>query len=123
MSNENAKAVEKRIDVDLNHILHYVLLIGVGVSIAVMLIGLVLLAFNPGAASHQTGPMGAAVASALRGNPTAIITVGIILLMATPAIRVVTCIIGFLVERDWLYTGIAVAVAVVLAISMFIAAE
>ncbi|MHB8946699.1 MAG: DUF1634 domain-containing protein [Bacillota bacterium] len=125
MSNENTKgaAERKRVDVDLNHILHYVLLIGVMVSIGVMLLGLVLLAFNPGAASHQTGPIVATVGAAFHGNPMAIITVGILLLMATPAVRVVTCLIGFLAERDWVYTAVAVAVALVLTFSIFIAAE
>ncbi len=125
MSNENAKAAaeRKRVDVDLNQILHYVLLVGVMASIAVMLLGLVLLFFNPGAASHHTGPIVATVVAAFHGNPMAIITVGILLLMMTPAIRVVTCIIGFLVERDWAYTAIAVAVALVLTFSIFVAAE
>jgi uncharacterized membrane protein len=41
----------------------------------------------------------------LRGR--AIIQAGIILLIATPVIRVLFSMIGFLLEKDWLYTGIS----------------
>jgi uncharacterized membrane protein len=44
----------------------------------------------------------------LRGR--AIIQAGIILLIATPVIRVLFSMIGFLLEKDWLYTGISLLV-------------
>ncbi len=123
MSNENVKAAKRPGHIDLDHILHWVLLIGVVVSISVMLLGLVLLALNPASASHQTGSIPQAIDGALHGNPAEVLTVGILLLMATPAVRVVTCLIGFLAERDWLYTFVAIAVTLVLVFSIFVAAE
>jgi len=40
----------------------------------------------------------------------AIIQAGIILLIATPIIRVLFSMLGFLLEKDWLYTGISLLV-------------
>ncbi|HEY3315786.1 MAG TPA: DUF1634 domain-containing protein [Bacillota bacterium] len=122
MSEQAKAAGTGRESIDLEQILHWVLLIGVTVSIGVMLVGLLLLALHPAQTAHQTTPIRQAFVLALKGDPGAVLTVGIILLMATPAIRVVTCLIGFLAERDWLYGGVALLVAMVLAFSIFVAA-
>jgi uncharacterized membrane protein len=52
----------------------------------------------------------------LRGQ--AIIQAGIILLIATPVIRVIFSAIGFLIEKDYLYTGITCIVLCIIVISM-----
>ena len=51
----------------------------------------------------------------LRGR--AIIQAGIILLILTPVLRVVVSGIGFLLEKDYLYTGISVLVLLVIIVS------
>lgn len=48
----------------------------------------------------------------------AIIQAGIILLIATPIIRVISSAIGFIVEKDYLYTGITLLVLLIIFISM-----
>jgi uncharacterized membrane protein len=53
---------------------------------------------------------------ALRGQ--AIIQAGIILLIATPVIRVLFSAIGFVLEKDYLYTFISVLVLLIIFISM-----
>jgi uncharacterized membrane protein len=53
----------------------------------------------------------------LRGR--AIIQAGIILLIATPIIRVVFSAIGFVLEKDYLYVGITMIVLLIILISMF----
>ena len=55
-------------------------------------------------------------AFSLRGQ--AIIQIGIILLIATPIMRVVFSTIGFVLERDYLYTGISLVVLLIILISM-----
>jgi uncharacterized membrane protein len=52
-------------------------------------------------------------------DPTAIIQLGILLLIATPIARVAFGVIGFAMERDRLYTAVSVAVLTVLIISLF----
>ena len=53
-----------------------------------------------------------------RGNAAAIIQVGILFLIATPVARVVFAVMAFLLERDWLYTAISLAVLGVLLFSL-----
>ena len=52
----------------------------------------------------------------LRGR--AIIQAGIVLLIATPIIRVVFSAIGFVFEKDYLYTGITLLVLLIILASM-----
>lgn len=85
----------------LARLIHITLVTGLVVSVAAMAAGLVL---------------GAAGASA-----TAVLLkkVGLLALLATPALRVVIAVFGYLVERDWLFTAISVLVLVLLVISYF----
>jgi uncharacterized membrane protein len=53
------------------------------------------------------------------GDPTAIIQLGILLLIATPVARVLFGVIGFAIERDRLYTAVSLAVLTILIISLF----
>ena len=53
------------------------------------------------------------------GRGQAIIQAGIILLIATPIIRVVFSAIGFLIEKDYLYTIITFIVLCIIFFSMF----
>ena len=52
----------------------------------------------------------------IRGR--AIIQAGIILLIATPIIRVIFSAIGFILEKDYLYTGITLLVLLIITASM-----
>jgi len=113
---------------------------GVLVSGAVILIGI--LAF---ALTHRTGyaevpphdlrdllayhqnrgpgyfptPVHEVVAGALAGKPYSIIAFGIILLIATPVVRVVMSVLFFLSQRDWQYVAITLFVLAVLLGSLF----
>ena len=53
----------------------------------------------------------------LRGR--AIIQAGIVLLIATPAVRVLFSALGFILEKDYLYTAITFIVLLVIVISAF----
>ena len=52
------------------------------------------------------------------GDAAAIIQVGILFLVATPVARVVSAVLAILLERDWLYTAISLAVLGVLLFSL-----
>jgi len=58
------------------------------------------------------------VVGAFQGHVLAIVQFGILLLIATPVIRVLFVGIGYVVERDWLYVVVAVIVLVVLGSSL-----
>lgn len=48
----------------------------------------------------------------LRG--TAVIQFGVLLMIATPVLRVAFAVFGFAKERDWLYTGVSLVVLALL---------
>lgn len=60
----------------------------------------------------------AVIRAALAGKPYAIIGVGMLLLIATPVLRVALSAVFFLAQRDWLYAGITVFVLAVLLLSL-----
>jgi uncharacterized membrane protein len=53
-------------------------------------------------------------AELVRPDATAVLDLGILLLIATPICRVAFAVAAFTVERDWLYVGISVTVLTVL---------
>jgi len=53
-----------------------------------------------------------------RGSATAIVELGILLLIATPIARVVFAVVGFAIERDGMYVAISVTVLAVLLYGM-----
>jgi uncharacterized membrane protein len=52
------------------------------------------------------------------GDPTALIQLGVVLLVATPVARVVFAVVGFALERDRFYVAVSVAVLAILAASL-----
>jgi uncharacterized membrane protein len=114
-------------DTDMQAVIGWVLRIGVIVSISVVFIGGVIYLYRHGHEvvddSHFTG-IPAFVQTAggifhgiftIRGR--AIIQFGIILLIATPVIRVIFSAIGFVLERDRLYVGISLLVLLIIILS------
>ncbi|HSB70278.1 MAG TPA: DUF1634 domain-containing protein [Candidatus Methylomirabilis sp.] len=61
----------------------------------------------------------AVLAGAIGGKPYAIIGLGMLLLIATPVLRVALSVVFFLAQRDCLYTGITLFVLAVLLLSFF----
>ena len=53
-----------------------------------------------------------------RGDPAAIIQLGVLLLIATPIARVIFATIAFAIERDGLYLAISLGVLAVLLVSL-----
>jgi len=52
-------------------------------------------------------------------RPAAIAQLGLVVLLATPVLRVAASVIGFALERDRLYTAITLAVLAILLTSIF----
>lgn len=114
-------------DTDLQSIIGWVLRGGVILSIAICVFGACIYLFRHGhdvASYHNFKGVPAFVqvneilksALALRGQ--AIMQCGIILLIATPIVRVLFSAIGFAAEKDYLYTAITLLVLVIIFMSM-----
>lgn len=114
-------------DKDMQAVIGWVLRAGVFISMIVVFIGGVIYIYRHGhsiANYHEFKGVPDFVHSAggiingilhLRGR--AIIQAGIILLIATPIIRVIFSAIGFILEKDHLYTGITFIVLLIIIIS------
>jgi uncharacterized membrane protein len=115
-------------DRDIQSLIGWVLRAGVFISMSVVFIGGVLYIYRhsgeltdyrtfKGIPAFVRDTQGI-IHGILTGRGRAIIQAGIILLIATPVIRVIFSAIGFVIEKDWLYTGITIVVLFIIFISM-----
>ncbi len=113
----------------LEQLLGLVLRIGVLVSAAVVLLGGIL--FIPAhlhwipsysvftGAREQLRSVPGTVHGVLGFQPDALVQLGFVLLIATPMLRVVFSLFGFVQRKDWLYTVVSLIVTGVLVAGLF----
>lgn len=115
-------------DKDMQAVIGWVLRLGVIVSMLVVVVGGVIYLYRHGGETvnyRQFSGVPAFVHSfhgiiggILSGRGRAIIQAGIILLIATPVMRIVFSAIGFILEKDYLYTGITLLVLCIIIAGM-----
>jgi len=115
-------------DTDIQSIIGHVLRWGTIVSIAVVFFGGIFFIYRHGHSipdykTFKGIPVflqqpAALVAAALNFKGQAIIQLGVILLIATPILRVVFSTIGFVLEKDYLYVAISLLVLLIIFSSM-----
>jgi uncharacterized membrane protein len=115
-------------DTDMQAIIGWILRAGVLISMSVVFIGGVVYLYRHGQThvDYSTfkgvpdfvGSVGGILNGIITGRGRAIIQAGIILLIATPIIRVVFSAIGFVIEKDYLYLGITILVLLIIMASM-----
>ena len=114
-------------DTDIQQIIGWILRLGVIISMLVVLTGGCFYIYRHSAETvhysqftgvpefvHTAGGIWHGILT-FRGR--AIIQAGIILLIATPIVRVLFSGIGFIMEKDWLYTGISLLVLAIIVTS------
>jgi len=115
-------------DTDMQAVIGWILRLGVLLSMSIIFIGGVIYLYRHGQAiaNYHTfkgipdfvhnihGILNGIIT--FRGQ--AIIQAGIILLIATPIIRVIFSAIGFVLEKDYLYIGITILVLLIIMVSM-----
>lgn len=109
MNNKNLK--ENR----LNNWVSLTFRLGVAVSLALIIIGIIILLIVSGTTDIQP------LVSPDQIPAATVISVGILLLLLTPIIQVIISIVLFSVSRDRLFIGISVAVLCLSAIGLAIA--
>jgi len=104
----------------LRHIVHYSLLGGVALSGLVLVIGLTLgLGQTP--VEHKTPPhLAVLLPLAFSGQSTAVLNLGLLILLLTPLVRVATLSLGWAIRRQWLFAAVAALVLALLLTSMFL---
>ncbi len=115
-------------DRDIQSIIGWVLRIGVVTSICIVFIGGVIYLSRHGSsiADYHTfkgvplfvQDTRGIIHGILTGRGRAIIQAGIILLIATPVIRVAFSAVGFIIEKDHLYTALTLIVLSIIVFSM-----
>ncbi len=100
-------------------IIGWILQGGVIVSAAVILFGMLLLPFRPGGLTPQRlqnfpHSLGAVRVGLIGLHPQAFITLGLLLLIATPVMRVAVSVVAFALEHDRLYVVITLLVLAIL---------
>lgn len=110
-------------DQRLDRIVGVVLRTGVILAATLVLIGgIALLAGHRVASQHrkfqgvptQLASIGGVLHGAMTLNPLYIIQLGLLVLIATPVVRVITCAAGFSLERDWTYAIVSLIVLALL---------
>ena len=102
----------------LSRVIHLLLTLGLAASTAAMLAGLVLDSISRHGISDLLPQFRETVRLALSLNGTGFLALGLLLLIATPILRVVGSFFAFVYERDWRYAGITFAVLAILFVSL-----
>ncbi len=110
-----ARAARQR---ELNEVVHSMLVLGLGLSTAVMCMGIALTLYFHTPPPSAVSPFKQVVRGLDRLTPTSFLSLGILLLIATPILRVFGSLIEFLITRDWPYAAITLLVAIILSISI-----
>jgi uncharacterized membrane protein len=118
------RSPDQRLEVAIGMMLR----VGVTVAALVVLLGGVLYLRHPDAAApvythfHSAPPEALSIRGTLagvgHGSSVSIVQLGLLLLIATPVVRVVFALAGFLLERDKLYTLVSAAVLAILVFSL-----
>ena len=118
------KPTDKELDCTIAKMLKF----GVSIAAVVVLAGGLMLLRHPLLAIPDYSHFHAVDASlrsvkgittaALHLNPRGLVQLGLIILIATPIARVVFCIVGFIRQKDQLYTGISTVVLILLLYSL-----
>jgi uncharacterized membrane protein len=115
---------------DMQLLVSNILRIGVYTSLGIVAIGLLLyLVQQRGSVTdYGTFSMAEGVSAAdvwhklCAGEPKSIITIGVLLLMVTPIVRIIIALLGFWLEKDRLYVMIALIILIIIAGSMYLGA-
>lgn len=103
----------------LNQYIRVVLLTGMILSISMMLIGLIWYAISPSGSNITLGPI-QAIQALLNGDPIGLIDLGIMLLIATPLMRVLVALAAFIKGREWKFVLVSLIVLSVIAMAILV---
>jgi uncharacterized membrane protein len=112
---EEERAREQR---DLDQTIHKLLVLGLAISVAFMLLGLFL-----DLTLHRVIPtaipnLGEVFTRVISFRPSGFLSLGLLVLIATPVVRVVGSFVAFIYERDWRYAGITFLVLLIVTLSI-----
>jgi len=103
---------------DVNKVIQSVLIIGLAISSALMLVGIGLDLVYQREFPIAVPTIGDVLSRVAALRPSGFLALGLLMLIATPILRVVGSIGAFLYERDWRYAAVTSLVLAVLSVSL-----
>jgi uncharacterized membrane protein len=107
---------------DLNRLIYHILRAGVLVSVAILLFGFVLAGVTGHAISDETVRPRELAVGLYHFTPDAYLSLGVLLMIFTPVVRVLLSLLAFAKERDRTYVLLTGIVFVNLMVSVFLLA-
>ena len=122
---ENSHEISTQAQSGMTKSIGWILQIGVTLSAAIILLGIALLPTRPGGLSPERvlafpQTLSQLASELLTLRPQAVITLGLLLLIATPVVRVAASIVAFALEGDRRYVVITSVVLLILLFSLFL---
>jgi len=96
-----------------------VLVIGMWASMVLLLAGLSWYAIAPSSSDITLGPV-EAIDAILSGDPIGLIDLGILFLIATPLLRIVTALTVFAQTKEWKFVLVSVCVLLIIILAIFV---
>lgn len=103
---------------DLDEVVHGVLIVGLALSTALMLLGVGLELARGTPLPEAVAGLGQVLPRVAALRPSGFLTLGLLVLIATPILRVVGSVAAFVYERDWRFAGVTALVLVVMIVSI-----
>jgi uncharacterized membrane protein len=107
---------------DLNEVVHLILIIGLYASVALMLAGVALDLYRSRALPVTVFSLSEALARTAQLRASGFFSLGLLLLILTPLLRVIGSVFVFAWERDWRFAGVTFLVMVVMIVSVLVGA-
>jgi uncharacterized membrane protein len=107
----------------LNTYVRFVLVAGMVLSVSVMAMGLVLYAISPGDYPDVSLSPADIPGEISKGNPIAVLDLGILFLIATPLTRVITALVFYLLDKEMRMAGVSVIILIVIGIAVILGAS
>ena len=106
-----------------NQVVHNLLIIGLTASVVLILTGLIITLVGQQPVPHSMTPPGDIVAQIIHLEAAGYFTLGLLVLIATPVMRVILSAVTFVIEKDWRFTAITLFVLATVLVSIFLGKE
>ena len=101
----------------LNNLINRALIVGLAFSTISLFAGLTVSAVTRQPLPRRVAGIGQIIAGLKTGSPAGFLSLGILLLIATPILRILGSLVEFIGQRDWRYTLVTILVLLILGTS------
>lgn len=109
---------DHRDEMRLNSVISKVLVVGLLTAVFLLVVGAILAIAHPGSASVHISSLTDIPQQLVEGEPAGFLQLGLLVLLLTPFVRVLALGVLFATRRQWLFTGISIVVAALLAVGV-----